>query len=168
MADVILEKATDAIEIDGRRYEIAPPSTATLILVSAQVTELPVINKNGEILFETLRTAKDAQAIGKIAATLILGAKRIRENRQIVVETTTKWNWKRMRREEEQKTMPEFEYLTRTILEEISPKKLAQIIGQRLIDMQVADFFGLTTSLSGISITKPTREVEETASGESS
>ena len=62
--------------------------------------------------------------------------------------------------------MPEFDFLTRAILEEISPATLSQVISQRFLDMQVADFFGLSTSLSEINITRRTREVEETASGE--
>jgi len=71
-----------------------------------------------------------------------------------------------MRYIKEDETMTELEFVTRAILEEVSPANLSQVISQRFLDMQVADFFGLTTSLSEINITRKTREVEETASGE--
>lgn len=167
VAEAILQQATTSIEIDGHTFEVAPPSPATLILVSATTSQMPAIDKKTDnILFETLRTAKDADVIGKIAATLILGAKRIREARQIKVATKRTWSWRKMRFVTEDVTMPEFDFLTRTILEEISPATLSQVISQRFLDMQVADFFGLSTSLSEINITRRTREVEETASGE--
>ncbi len=166
VAEAILQKATTSIDIDGHTFEVAPPTPATLILVSAITSEMPAIDKKTDnILFETLRTAKDAEAIGKIAATLIIGAKRIREDRRIKVATKRKWSWRRLRFETEDETMTELEYVTRAVLEEISPAQLSQVISQRFLDMQVADFFGLTTSLSEINITKRTREVEETASG---
>lgn len=166
VADAILQKATTSIEIDGHTFEVAPPTPATLILVSAITSEMPAIDKKTDnILFETLRTAKNAEAIGKIAATLIIGAKRIRENKQIVVATKKRWNWRKMCYIKEDETMTELEFVTRAILEEVSPANLSQVISQRFLDMQVADFFGLTTSLSEINITRRTREVEETASG---
>ena len=175
VAEAILQQATTSIEIDGHTFEVAPPSPATLILVpihshprlSATTSQMTAIDKKTDnILFETLRTAKDADVIGKIAATLILGAKRIREARQITVATKRTWSWRKMRFVTEDVTMPEFDFLTRAILEEISPATLSQVISQRFLDMQVADFFGLSTSLSEINITRRTREVEETASGE--
>lgn len=167
VAEAILQKATTSIEIDGHTFEVAPPSPATLILVSATTSQMPAIDKKTDnILFETLRTAKDADVIGKIAATLILGAKRIREARKITVATKRTWSWRKMRFVTEEVTMSEFDFLTRAILEEISPATLSQVISQRFLDMQVADFFGLSTSLSEINITRRTREVEETASGE--
>lgn len=167
VADAILQQATTIIEIDGHTFEVAPPTPATLILVSAITSEMPAVNKNTDnILFETLRTAKDAQAIGKIAATLIIGAKRIREARRITVATKRKWSWRKLRFVTEDETMSEMDFVTRAVLEEISPATLSKVISQRFMDMQVADFFGLTTSLSEINITRKTREVEETASGE--
>ncbi len=164
MADVILQKEGNAIEIEGRKYEMAPPSSATIILVSAMVSQMPIVNKDTDnILFEVLKTAKDTDIVGRIAATLILGAKRIREGHTVTIATKRRWSWKKMRWIEETTTMPEEEYIARVILEEVAPKTLVDAISERLLDMQVADFFALTTSLSVINITKRTREVEATA-----
>lgn len=169
VAEAILQKATTTIQIGDTAYELAPPTPATLILISELVAGLPAINKNTtDILGETLRTARDSKAIGKIAATLILGAKRIREARTVTIATHRRWSWRRMRFVTTEETMPELDYVARAILEEVHTATLAQAIGSRLLDMQVGDFFGLTTSLSETNILKPTREVEPTASGASS
>lgn len=45
VASAILEKSIDNIDIEGVTYEIAPPSTATLILISEIVATLPVVKK---------------------------------------------------------------------------------------------------------------------------
>ncbi len=167
VAEAILDKATATIDLNGHTYEIAPPTPATLILISSFAAQMPAIDRNTDsVLFETLRTAKDMQPIGRIAAALILGAKRIRENRKVEVATKKEWSWKRMRHVTKKETMTEMDYVARTVLEEVSPKMLAEVIGKRLLDMQVGDFFGLSTSLSAVNITKATREVEETASGD--
>ena len=166
VAEAILQKATDTIQIGETAYEIAPPTPATLILVSELVAELPAIDKDTQnILGETLRTAKDSKAIGKIAATLILGAKRIREAHTVTTGTRRRWSWRKLRIITTEDTMPELEYVARTILEDTQTATLAKVIGERFLDMQVGDFFGLTTSLSEINILKATREVEPTASG---
>lgn len=45
VASAILEKSIDNIDIEGVTYEIAPPSTATLILISEIVATLPVVKR---------------------------------------------------------------------------------------------------------------------------
>lgn len=169
VADAILQKATNSIRIGDITYEVAPPTPATLIMVSGLVSQMPEIDgKTENILRETLRFAKDSEVIGEIAATLIIGAKRIRENRTVETGIRRRWSWRRFRFVKESETMPEIDYVTRAILEEVAPATLASVISKRFLDMQIADFFGLTTSLSGINILKPTKEVEQTASGEPS
>lgn len=169
VAEAILQRATATIEIAGKSYDIAPPTPATLILVSELTAQLPTIDRNTkDILGETLRTAKDSKVLGRIAATLILGAKRIREAHTVTIGTTRRWSWRRLRFETTEETMPEVDFIARTVLEEVSTVTLAKAIGQRFLDMQVGDFFGLTTSLSETNILRPTREVEQTASGASS
>nr|DAE23084.1 MAG TPA: hypothetical protein [Myoviridae sp. ctB3C22] len=172
VAEAILQKTSDSVEIAGTVYEVAPPTPATLIMVSELVSQLPPVNKDAKnILHEVLRTAKDAKVIGKIAAVLILGAKRIREGHTVSVCHPTgrkRFNLKHFRFEEvaESETIPEIDFVARTILEEVETKTLAGIVGRRLVDLQVGDFFGLTTSLSETNILRETREVEETAFGE--
>ena len=88
VASAILEKSIDNIDIEGVTYEIAPPSTATLILISEIVATLPVVKKvpAEEIVTSVLHYARYYRPIGDIAAVLILGAKNLIEYRTIVQE----------------------------------------------------------------------------------
>jgi hypothetical protein len=171
VAGAILQEPSGKLTINGQTYEVAPPSIATLISVSSLVQELPKTDRDAGVLSEVLRTAKDSKVIGEIAATLILGAKRIRERRMVRVRIPAKrkWNWRRLSfTDQTQKETTELQCLSETILDEVPPKELSELIGKRLIDMQVGDFFALTTSLSEIRMTKSTREVDPTAHGDSS
>lgn len=45
VASAILERNVGNIEIEGVTYEIAPPSIATLIVVSEFIASLPIVEK---------------------------------------------------------------------------------------------------------------------------
>lgn len=173
VADTILERSTDTITIEGKEYHIAPPTPGTLIMISGMVSTMPVVRKDADnVMYEVLSTAKDLSVIGKIAATLILGAKRIKENRIVLtehVESTKKWSWRKFRYVVEQhKTATsqyEVDYLAEKILDEVTPQTLLRIVAKRLGELQIADFFELTTSLSAANLIKRTKEVE-TVSGD--
>lgn len=173
VADAILERASDSITIEGKEYPIAPPSPATLILVSELVATMPIVKKDAEnALYEVLSTAKDLSVIGKIVATLILGAKRIKEHRKIEISHTEKskrWSWRKFRfmfsERKTTKEIEELDYLAEKILEEVTPATLLKVVIKRIGNMQVMDFFELTTSLSAANLLKRTKEVE-TASGD--
>ena len=161
VCDTILQRKTTSLEIEGRTYEIPAPTPATIMMVSAEVHKMPRIQQNPKsILNEALRTAKDCEALGRIAAILVLGAKRINENHKVVRSERRKWNWRKFRFTTEQET--------ESIMEELKPSTLNETITQRLMEMQVGDFFGLTTSLSAINTLEATKEVEQTAPGQSS
>ena len=171
VADAILERPSESLTIDGVEYPIAPPSPATLILVSELVAEIPDVKVAGENLMqEMLRTARDMKPVGKIAAVLILGAKRIREGRMVTHHVNTgrrRWSWRRLRMVDATRkvTESELDWLSTKILEEVTPKTLTKVVSKRLGNMEMADFFGLTVSLSGANLTRRTVEAE-TASGE--
>lgn len=174
VTDAILQRASDVIVIDGTEYPIAPPTPATLILVSELVSKLPVVNRQADnILLEVLSIAKDLSIIGKITATLILGAKRIKEQRYITIEHTTetrRWSWKRFRFVVERATTTrkvlEVDYLAERILDEVTNETMLRVVLKRLGMMQIADFFELTTSLSEANQLKRTREVVATQFGD--
>lgn len=169
VVDTILQRKTTSLEIDGRTYEIPAPTPATLMMVSEETYNMPEIQQNpNSIMNETLRTAKDCKALGRIAAILVLGAKRIRENHKVETAQIKKWSWRKFRFITETKTESELDYIATRILEEISPRMLNEAITKRLLEMQVGDFFGLTTSLCATNILKATKEVEQTAPGQSS
>ena len=167
MVDTILQCKTTSLEIDGRTYEIPAPTPATIMPVSEETSKMPLINKETKSIFlETLRTARDCKAIGRIAAILVLGAKRIRENHQVVISETKKWSWRRFRFTKHQETMNELDFVAMRIMEDITPATLNETITKRLMEMQLGDFFGLTTSLSEINTLARTKEVEQTAHGQ--
>ncbi len=174
VTDAILQRSSDSLEIAGNVYPIAPPTPATLILISEQIAEMPEVRLDADnILFEVLNKAKDCKPLGKIVATLILGAKRVNEHRTIIVDKVIPkrvFRWRKLRWETEyfykkQVEIDEFEHLSTLILEECTNKTLREVVTKRLNNMQISDFFGLTTSLSEANLLKRTKEVE-TVSGE--
>ena len=167
-AQTILQEPEE-ITVGGKNYTMAPPSVATLILVSALVSRLPHLHLNDKkVIEETLAVAKDCQVLGDIAATLILGAKHVND-----IEET---RHKRKRRhlwglfcttETTITTETKKERLSRELLEDTTPRELHNIIAQSLLKMQVGDFFGLTTFLTEINLMRQTKvETAVTASGQ--
>lgn len=177
VVDTVLERATDVLTLDGVDYTLAPPTLATIIMTSELAATLPsfTLGDDSDLLHEVLYNAKHCRTLGKITAVLLLGAKRVLENRQVPVkyERTQKRSYFRrilrsiVRKSENGKTIAEVDKLAQICLNELSPAVLQAVLTRRLIDMQIADFFGLTTSLSTANQIKPTREVDEaTVSGE--
>lgn len=157
VASAILERKDTAIEVDGRQYKIAPPSIATLILISEIVATLPVIDRTTvlkeQVVAYVLHYAKDYKALGQIAAILILGAKACKDS------STSRWN--RILRFFHLRAKTEQEQLAEAILLNVRPTILFDTIVQRLQDMEISTFFAITTSLSEANILRPTKEVAE-------
>ncbi|MBR5271793.1 MAG: hypothetical protein IKU25_00510 [Clostridia bacterium] len=171
VTDAILQRASDSIEIEGVKYGIAPATPATLILISEMVASFPDFDSDSEnMLKEVLKTAKDLSVIGRIAAVLILGAKRLKEHRLVTVErqvvskrfSLRKFGFVKCNKIVKDE-VEEVERLSELILDNCDNSNLRNIIMSRLVDMQVLDFFAITTSLSVANHLKPTREVEATA-----
>ena len=161
VAAAILEKPVDELELDGKVYPIAPPSIATLILVSEIVSALPRVEPvpNEQILHSVLHNAKDFRPLGDLAATLILGAKGLTATETRTVERKRLFGLITMRREETV-TIDRKAELAKAILENVRPSVLMQVVVRRLTNLEIGDFFGITTSLAAANLLKPTREVE--------
>lgn len=168
VAQTVLQQPEE-IKIGDKTYTIAPPSVATLILVSGAVSRLPHLNlDDNRVLEETLSIAKDCEELGDIAATLILGAKHINdiEERRYTQRKRHLWGLFHTK-----KTVVELETkkerLSRELLEDLTPGELYNLIVRIIKKMEVGDFFGLTTFLTGINMMRPTKvETEATASGQ--
>ena len=132
VASAILERNVGNIEIEGVTYEIAPPSIATLIVVSEFIASLP--------------------------ATLILGAKSLTEERVVVQEKRYLFGLIKRKSKKKIKIDKRAE-LAKAILENVRPTVLFNVVVQRLQDMEISSFFAITTSLSEANILKPTKEV---------
>lgn len=164
VADTILQKPYK-VEVGGVTYEVAPPSIATLVIVSSLIAKLPQVNLNEKnILLETLKVAKDCSLLGDIVATLILGADNLEEERVIVQKRLFG-----IIREEVKIKIDNQHILSDKILKKLTPRQVNNTTVEILNRMEVGDFFGLTASLIEVNLTKPTKQVgiaEMTVSGQ--
>lgn len=143
VADAILERKIGSIEIDGITYEIAPPTLATLILVSEMVSALPVVERvpNNQIVNSVLHYAKDYRKLGDICAVLILGAKNLIQE---VEETHVKRILGLFKRQYTvRRTIDRKAGLSRLITENLRPSVVFDVIVKRLQDMEVGSFSAL-------------------------
>lgn len=161
----------EEITVGSETMEIAPPSTATLILVSEETAKLPHVKLDSEnIVGDVLYIAKDCRVLGDIVAILILGAKNLVEHKKVVVETEKRRFGgliKEVHKEETEVIINHKAILAQKLLEDITPRELHNLTARLLKALQIADFFGLTTSLIEVNLIRKTREVveETTASG---
>ena len=164
VAAAVLEKSVGVLEIGGESYPIAAPSTSTLILVSEIVSTLPVVADvpDDKIVSSVLHFAKDYKALGDLVAVLILGRKGLTEEREIEETVTTKFLglFPRQKVVKRKVTIDRKAELAQIILDEVRPSVLMSVVIRRLADMEVGDFFGITTSLSEANILRPTKEVD--------
>ena len=160
VASAILQRDVAQIEINGRVYNIAPPTIGTLIAVSELVSTLPVVEKvpSTEVVNSVLKNARHFKSLGKIAATLILGAKPIIEQRDITPQKKCAL-WRFLAQKRHIVPVNLQNELAEIILDNVSPSVLFNIVLQRLKDMDVTNFFFITTSLSEANLLKPTKEV---------
>lgn len=166
-AETLLQQP-EAVAVGGKTYMIAPPSIATLVLASRFIAELPHIRLDQERVLESaLAIAKNCESIGDIAAILILGAKRCLEPKTIIRRASKRVLWGLFHSSSRKaETITRREALARELMENLTPQQMHELIGQALLKMQVGDFFGLTTFLTEINLTKPTKvETEATAPG---
>ena len=161
VASAILEKNMTELKIEGQTYPISSPSIATLILVSEIISTLPIVDKNTpkeQILYSVLHNAKDYKPLGELVSVLILGAKGLTEERVVMQEKRFLFGLIRIKRRRTIVVDRKAE-LSKLILENVSPATLFDCIVKRFNDMEIGDFFAITTSLSEANILKPTKEV---------
>ncbi len=168
-AEAILQRNIE-IKIGEKIYQVAPPSTATLILVSEAVSHLPhIVADPQKVVEESLSMAKDCKALGEITAILVLGARHLTETVKVKQKKQKRYLWGLIKRdviEEVEQTIDCKKQLAKEILETYSPKALNMLIGNILQKMEIGDFFGLTTFLIEINLIRQTKvETEATASG---
>lgn len=165
-AETILQKAAE-VTIGNFTYEAAPPSIATLILVSEAVSRLPQRKLDRSALVsECLDIAKDCKALGDIAAILVLGARAYNEKTYSPEEAQQKRGFLQRRRKEDADVRTRGEILAEEILNTLNPHELYDLIAMLLQRMDLGDFFALTTFLTEVNLLRQTKvETEMTASG---
>ena len=160
VAETTLQK-DKIIEVLGESYKVAPPSTATLILVSEELANAPDIPKtedSSEVLQWVLANARHCQFLGDVVSILILGAKRIKIPKERV-ETRLFGLIKKRILVDEKKELAE------NLLLEYSSKELYELALSLLERLEVGSFFGITTFLIGVNLLKP-KKVVTTQSGQ--
>lgn len=159
VAATILERSTGTIEIDGTTYEIAPPSMATLILVSEIISTFPIVEKvrDEDRIYSALHYAKDFRQLGDMAAVLILGAKNLTEKRERIIVKRRFFGLFKSRKKIFE-TVDRRAELASAILLNVRPKLLYDVIIERLKQNEITTFFAITTSLNAANILKPTKE----------
>lgn len=164
VADSVLQSQTETITIAGKEYRYGKPTVATVIMVSSLVSQMPEVNTditNAELTAEVLRVAKDSNVIGEIAATLILGAKRVQE----ITEAPRKahrTHWWAFRKRNDAKSQPnEYEALARDILLEMDAEEVSKMIVKNLSNLQLGSFFAITASLAEANVLKSTKSEAE-------
>lgn len=161
VASAILERPMATLELDGKVYNVAQPSIATLILVSEIVSTLPKVEPitSDKIVQFVIHNAKNYRALGDIVAVLILGANGLTETTTRKTVKSRFFGLKKVEIEETV-TVDKKAELAKIVLDNIRPSVMLNIIIKRLTDMEVGDFFGITTSLSEINLLNPIKEVE--------
>lgn len=160
-AATILERKLAQVKIGDGTYAIAPPSIATLIMLSEIASGLPKAGevKAEDILQWVVSNAKDYSALGELAAVLVLGAKAIMEDEELGQQDGKK-GISLFNRSRKTKRGTLRQEMAKKILREVSPAQLSKIIAKAFGSLEVGDFFGITTSLGAVSILTPSKEVE--------
>jgi hypothetical protein len=158
VAATILERTVSTLEIEGVTYNIAPPTIGTLILASEIVSFFPQIDDvdDKQRIFMALFKAKDFKMLADLAAVLILGSKRLTEEREVTVEKRHLFGLIK-RKHRVKQTVDLRAELAQKILDNVRPSVLFEVIVKRLRDNEIMTFFAITTSLNAANILKPTK-----------
>lgn len=126
------------IQIGKDTFNVKRPTLRTLAAVSAEISKMPDLNLvEGKEIQSVISYAEHCKPIGRIFALLIHGAKPVADF------------WHKIR----------LWHTETKIMDNYSPKELEAALGALFAEMELADFFALTTSLNAINLTRPTRGV---------
>lgn len=144
VANAILQKDIEIV-IGSRKVKVPRPTLGTMIEVSRMISEFGISEVKTDLqnaLSETLRVAKDSDALADILALLILGTKKAVSRIKIFgISITIKDRQKRLKKE---------------ILENLSPKPIAEAIAAIMGEMECGFFLSIITILKQGNILKPT------------
>ncbi len=156
VAQTLLEEPT-TVTIGGEAYKVAPPSIFTLVRASKYISKIPTDTiSDGNIFGSIIHNAEEYENIAWAISAILLG-KKFTE-----IVTYPKWQfWRKKNNVTKGELLAK--KLINTPITEVSAA-FFKVLGQ--IDIRA--FFVITTSLKGMMITKPTKEVENetTVSGD--
>ena len=136
------------VRVGTEVYRVAPPTLSTLIRVSELIAKLPK-EENKDILVWSLENAKQAEVIGDIVATIVLGANNLDEE---VARTKSFLGFRYKKKVSLYKEIKE-----QTTRMEYGPLS-SLLVGLFKEGLDVDAFFFLTTFLRGQNILKRTKK----------
>lgn len=128
----LLEEPSE-VTLGGKTYKVNPPSLRTLVRVSALVSELPVFDAENPFYAETLSKAKDCGKVADVFAVLILGG------RHSAIPFADGLR---------------FRLLRRRLYLNARPSEMAGAFVELINRLELDSFFGVTTSLTALNVTK--------------
>lgn len=144
VANAILQKDIEIV-LGSRKIKVPRPTLGTMIEVSKMISEFGITDVKTDLqnaLTETIRIAKDCDKLADILALLILGTKKAVSRIKIFgISITIKDRQKRLKKE---------------ILENLSPKPIAEAIAAIMGEMECGFFLSIITILKQGNILKPT------------
>lgn len=155
VSDAVLQEPTK-ITLGDKVYTVARPSAGTIIEVSKYISTLPIapfIEGENEVLSYVLAYAKDCEAIGDIAAILILGRKGLIATRQRVTK-----RFFGLYKKNETFEVNRQKELAKELLDNCTNEELLTLISQTLEMQHIAFFFSVITSLNEANILRKTKE----------
>lgn len=155
VSDAVLQEPTK-ITLGDKVYTVARPSAGTIIEVSKYISTLPIapfIESENEVLSYVLAYAKDCEAIGDIAAILILGRKGL-----IVTQERITKRFFGLYKKVETFEVNQQKELAKELLDNCTNEELLTLISQTLEMQHIAFFFSVITSLNEANILRRTKE----------
>ena len=143
-ADVVFNRRM-VVTVGERTFTLPRPTMATLIAASEVIAELPNRQLDPEkIVTESMAVATSCEPIGRIAAILLLGARKGKSS-SVLKEALWRARTRRYGRE---------------LLRSLTPDEMKDLIIGILNGAKVGDFFGLTTSLIEVNLLRRTKAAE--------
>ena len=146
-ADALLQRP-QLVTIGNKTYQVSPPSLATLMLVSEELSLIPQelfsVSKEDDVTLHALRSARHAHGLARAIARIILGA-----------PTPFPSLLERVCNAVRPDPM---ERLAKRLSVDHSPRELALAFVELAQRLEVGDFFAFTAFLSALKITAPTQE----------
>lgn len=159
LRDALLERPIE-ITLGTTNYKVPPITIATLVEASAVISELEKVT-GGEFSLEQIqddpegvtswavRHAHAGTTMAKVVATFVVGAKKIRDDRQERKNPVTRLFKRR----------PAIDRVTGQIEEELNFEELYNLFTTLLSQSRISHFFALSTFLAGANIAR--RRVEQ-------
>lgn len=170
VADTLLER-TIQVKVGAKVYEAPAPTLGTLVMVSELIADLPEVETKKDVA-AMFRNIRHGRKIARICAVFILGAKKILGkygmDEMPLHPSGDPYGLHALSfRLRHRPQMRAVDALANEILLNCSNRDVSEIVAQLTQASNIDDFFELSTFLKEVSLTKPTKVEETTASGRS-